>query len=172
MAKRIHSWHHNIHTWWSWPKEMILHILHICLKNIYVKYCTDYKQLCVMATDNKGDYSIVTLYRGAFTVKFDTVKNKKAQRKCNNLIRVLTSCHTLPPSIICFSTQLCFTLPLIHFYFISPCCGASYVSPSLPHSLTTAQRGAKPGKYWQGAPVTRREPVNAQTPRAGVNDKR
>lgn len=42
-----------------------------------------------------------------------------------------------------------------------------YLPPSLSHSLTTAQRVAKPGKYRQGAPVTARESVNAQTPRAG-----
>lgn len=34
------------------------------------------------------------------------------------------------------------------------------LSFSLSHSLTTARRVAKPGKYWQGAPVTRRERVS------------
>lgn len=62
----------------------------------------------------------------------------------------------LPPN--CLTRFIVFSsIPLIHFYSISRRCGASYVSASLPHSLTTAQRVAKPGKYWQGAPVTRRE---------------
>lgn len=53
-------------------------------------------------------------------------------------------CCLLRPSLF-------FTLPLIHFYSISRRCRASCVSASpllsLSHSLTTARRVAKPGKY-------------------------
>lgn len=78
-------------------------------------------------------------------------KNKKTRKALPKYVLVL-----LPPS--CLTRFIVFSsIPLIHFYSISRRCGASYVSASLPHSLTTAQRVAKPGKYWQGAPVTRRE---------------
>lgn len=104
--------------------------------------------------------------------KASCAKKWEALPNCNNLIRLLTSCfaHCLPQS---FSSPSLFVLLSLSFIFIlSPGAVEHLVYlPYSPHSLTTAQRVAKPGKYWQGAPVTRRKPVNAQTPRAGVNDK-
>lgn len=96
-----------------------------------------YVMLQISGADNSG----ITLSMRSYAVKLHMVRTKKALLKCNNLIRLVTSCftHCLPPS---FSSPFLFVLLCLSFIFIlSPGAAEHLVYLPLSPTLWPQRRG-------------------------------